>query len=506
MEYSLTTIPVEYLLLGASLLLLPSVIASKASGRLGVPALLLFLVIGMLAGSDGPGGIHFDNPWLVQSLGVVALTFILFAGGMDTEWTSVRPVLWHGVALSTVGVGITAVAVAGFAVSALDMSWLEGLLLGSIVSSTDAAAVFAVLRTKQVSLKPLLKPLLELESGSNDPMAVFLTVGMIALLTRQDATPLDLVVLFVQQMALGAALGYSMGRLMVWLVNRLKLEYDGLYPVLTISLVLLAYGATAWLGGNGFLAVYLTGLILGNSDFIHKRSLMRFHDGLAWLMQIAMFLTLGLQVFPTQLVPIAGTGLLLSLFLMAAARPAAVFLTLAFARLGLRETVMVAWVGLRGAVPIILATFPLLAGVPGAERLFHVVFFIVLTSVLLQGTSIPLVARWLKVDAPLPERRPKLVLVEPPDTIRNRLLDVSVTLSSWSVGRQLVDLGLPEAVTALLIGRDNEWFIPQGSTVLLAGDCVLLFGERPELEVAQAVLEGRRYPGGRSLWRRSGAS
>jgi potassium/hydrogen antiporter len=301
-------LPIEFILLAASGLLLLSVIASKAFGNMGIPALLLFLGIGMLAGSDGPGGIHFDDPWLAQSLGVVALTFILFAGGMDTEWATVRKVLGIGVGLSTLGVAVTAGLVGWFATTALQMSWLEGLLIGAIVSSTDAAAVFAVMRSRYVGLRGTLKPLLELESGSNDPMAVFLTIGMISLITGASDSAFDLVPMFIRQMVLGGAIGYGVGKLMVLLVNRLRLEYDGLYPVLTLSLVLFTYSGSTWLGGNGFLAVYLAGLMMGNSEFVHKRSLIRFHDGLAWLMQISMFLALGLQVFPAQLVPIAGQG------------------------------------------------------------------------------------------------------------------------------------------------------------------------------------------------------
>lgn len=395
------TFTIEHLLLAVSGLLLLSVFASKASERLGVPVLLLFLIIGMLAGSDGPGGIHFDNPTLVQSLGVVALAFILFAGGVDTEWSSMRRVFVMGLVLSTLGVAITAGLVALFATTALHLSWHEGLLIGAIISSTDAPAVFAVMRSRRVGLRGVLKPLLELESGSNDPMAVFLTLGMISLIIGSSASAIDLIPMFVRQMVIGAALGYGVGKLAVSLINRLRLEYEGLYPVLTVSLVLLTYSGSAWLGGNGFLAVYLAGLMMGGSDFSHKASLLQFHNGLAWLMQIAMFLTLGLQVFPSQLVPVAGVGLLLALFLMIVARPVAVFLTMSAAPLSLRETTMVAWVGLRGAVPIVLATFPLVAGVPEANSIFHLVFFIVLTSVLVQGASIPLVARWLGVDKPL---------------------------------------------------------------------------------------------------------
>ena len=486
------TLTIEYLLLGASGLLLLSVIASKASGRLGVPVLLLFLIIGMLAGSDGPGGIHFDNPWLAQSLGVVALAFILFAGGMDTDWRTVRPVLWKGLALSTLGVAITGGLVGWFATVALNLSWIEGLLVGAIVSSTDAAAVFAVMRSRYVSLRGPLKPLLELESGSNDPMAVFLTIGLISLITGASTSVIDLFPMFVRQMALGAAIGYGIGKVMVVLVNRLRLAYDGLYPVLTLSLVLLTYSGSAWLGGNGFLAVYLAGLVMGNSDFIHKRSLTCFHDGLAWLMQIAMFLTLGLQVFPAQLVPVAGTGLLLALFLMVCARPLAVFVTLAFTSFSLREKTMVAWVGLRGAAPIILATFPLLAGIPQANMIFHLVFFIVLTSVLLQGTSIPLVARWLKVDEPLQRRLDVSPVWDAPSGLKSGLVEVTIPESSAAVGKRLIDIGLPERTFVILVGRNGQCGVPDGSTELEANDSLWVFTDQASSSRLRAMLEARR--------------
>jgi len=416
---------IDHILVAASVLLLLSVLASKASAKLGIPALLLFLVLGMLAGSDGPGGIYFDDAHLAQSLGVVALALILFSGGLDTEWSSVRPVLLKGLALSTAGVLITAVLVGLFARVVLGFSLLEGILLGAIVSATDAAAVFSVLRARSVGLKGNVRPLLELESGSNDPMAVFLTTGLIGILTQPDARWFSLVPMFIQQMALGAALGYATGKLTIFIINRLELEFEGLYPVLTLSLILLSYGVTATVGGNGFLAVYIAGLVLGKTDFIHKRSVMRFHDGLAWLMQIAMFLALGLLVFPSHLVPIVGLGLLASLFLMIVARPISVLATLAFSGMKLNEKLMISWVGLRGAVPIVLATFPLLAGMPRAEIIFDLVFFIVLTSILLQGTSMPLLARWLKLEAPVRNKVHPLEL-ERTAGVNSQLVDVEV--------------------------------------------------------------------------------
>ncbi|HRW33143.1 potassium/proton antiporter, partial [Methanothrix sp.] len=317
-------IPLEYLLLGVAVMLLLSVVSSKASTQLGVPTLVLFLLIGMLAGSDGPGGIEFNNPWLAQYLGTVALIFILFSGGLDTKWKEIKPVLWRGVILSTIGVMLTAIIVGYAAYYVLDFSLLEAMLLAAIISSTDAAAVFSILRSKQISLKGDLRPLLELESGSNDPMAIFLTTSLIALITGAIASPTTLISMFAQQMALGAVFGYMMGRGMAVIVNRIRLDYRGLYPLLTISLVLLTFALTAALGGNGFLAVYIAGLSLGSHSFIHKRSLIDDHDSMAWLMQIVMFLTLGLLVFPSKLIPVAGIGLFICFVLMFLARPMAV--------------------------------------------------------------------------------------------------------------------------------------------------------------------------------------
>jgi cell volume regulation protein A len=452
----------------------------------------------MFAGSEGPGGIEFDYPRLVQSLGVLALAFILFAGGLDTEWASVRQVVWGGVALSTLGVGLTAVLVAWFAVRILDFSVLEGLLLGSIVSSTDAAAVFAVLRSKNVSLKNPLNPLLELESGSNDPMAVFLTTGLITVVMNQGTSVMDLLPMFALQMPLGAALGWLMGKGIVLVLNKIRLEYDGLYPVLSLSLVLFTYGVTTTLGGNGFLAVYLAGLIMGNSLFVHKASLMRFHDGLAWLMQIVMFLTLGLQVFPSGIIPIIGIGLLISLFLMLIARPLSVFLTLAFSRMSLKEKTMISWVGLRGAVPIILGTFPLLAGVPKADMIFNLVFFIVLTSVLLQGTSLPLLARWLGLEAPLPPITEYSLALESPDNIKTGLAEITIPPTSTAVGKQIVELGLPKEVVVMMIGRDQHAFIPTGRSILQANDTLLVFADKGMLTETQKIIGAftpRQVPG-----------
>lgn len=481
-------LPVELILLWASALLLAAVVASKASGRLGIPSLLLFLAIGMLAGEEGPGGIPFDDARLSQSLGVVALAFILFAGGLETELRVVRERIWQALSLSTVGVLLTAALVGAFSHWLLSISWLEGMLLGSIVSSTDAAAVFSVLRSRGTGLKGGIRPLLELESGSNDPMAVFLTVGVIRLLMEPGSTVLDLAGSFVLQMTVGLAAGVAAGRAATWLMNRMKLESEGLYPVLSLAWVLLIYSGTAYLKGNGFLAVYVAGIVLGNADFIHKRSVARFHDGLAWLMQIAMFLTLGLLVYPSRLVKVAGVGLLIAGFLVVVARPVSVLAALAFAKMPWRNRLMVSWVGLRGAVPIILATFPLLAGVPGSDLLFNIVFFIVLTSVLLQGTSLPAVAGWLRVREPLPAQRQAPLEFLPAKKTNSELIELRVAPASPAAGKQLVDLHLPKSALVVLVSRGDEFLVPRGATILEVGDTLTILAGRGDVSALRSLI------------------
>ncbi len=475
----------EVVLIVAAILLLAGVLASRVSDRFGVPALLLFLLLGMLAGSDGPGGIYFDDPAIAQYIGVIALILILFSGGLATQWSQVRPVLKEGLLLSTFGVLITAVVVGLITVYLLGFSLLEGLLFGAIVSSTDAAAVFAVLRSRGIHLKNRLKPLLEFESGSNDPMAIFLTIGLIELILQPDLSPFSLLRLFVLQMAVGAALGYGMGRASLWLINRLNLAHEGLYPVLTLALVFLTFGLTDLLGGSGFLAVYLAGIVLGNHEFIHKKSLLRFHDGMAWLTQIAMFLTLGLLVFPSQLVSVIGVGLLVAVGLIFIARPLSVFLSLLPSRLNWREKTFVSWVGLRGAAPIILATFPLLADIPNAELVFNLVFFVVLTSVLLQGTTIAPVARWLKLDAPAQPRRVYPIEYTPMGGLSSELKELPISPESPFSDRAIFEIGLPDDFLVILIARQDEFLVPSGGTILQAGDTLLVLSGKESFEEVQ---------------------
>ncbi len=476
----------EFVLLVFGLLTGLSILATRTSTRLGVPALLLFLLIGMLAGSEGLGGIVFADYSLAQAVGVIALVFILFSGGLDTEWSAIRPVLGQGLALANAGVLLSATLLGGFAMLVMGLDWQTALLLGAIVSSTDAAAVFSVLREREVNLKHNLEPLIELESGSNDPIAVFLTTGLIGLIMTPGASLFGLVPSFFLQMLLGAAGGLFFGRLIVFAVNRIRLQQEGLYVILTLALTLLSYAAVAMLGGNGFLAVYLAGIVVGNHNLVHKGSILRFHDGVAWLMQISMFLALGLLVFPLQLLSVAPTGLLLALFLVFIARPLSVMAVLVWFRRSLPEMLMVAWAGLRGAVPIVLATFPLLAGVPGSETIFNIIFFTVLVSVLLQGMSISWVARRLGVNAEQPREQSRQIFT--PDVRQSsRLFEAIVPPESPLVGRTLIDLDLPRGVLVVHIWRENLAIVPSGNTELEAGDHLLVLATPEALPTMQLL-------------------
>ena len=475
--------PIENSLLWVAILILASIVSSKLSDRFAIPVLLLFPTVGMLAGSEGIGGIHFDNAGLAKSIGVVALIFIIFSGGLDTDWKATKQVIWPGIVLSTIGVLLTAALTGVFAVLVLKFSLLEGMLLGSIVSSTDAAAVFGVLRSKRIHLARPLKPLLEFESGSNDPMAVFLTSGFISVMTVKDMGVAALVPRLLLDMGVGALVGLLMGKLIVRLIRRLKLAYQGLYPVAMVGLVLLTYAAAVLLRGNGILAVYLAGLTLGQAEFPNKKVILSFHDGVAWLMQIVMFVTLGLLVFPSRVIPLAGAGMLLAFLLMVVARPLSVLLCLLPFKLAPRAKALVAWVGLRGSVPIILATFPLMAGIPQADTMFNVVFFVVVASVFIQGTSIPFVARLLKLEAPPEQRRSYPLEFEKTDAIDADMKDVIVPYDSSAVGRTVAELGVPEKLLIVLISRAGSFIIPSGSTVVEGGDVLLVLANADDYAV-----------------------
>lgn len=480
-------IPIEYYLLISSILILISIIIAKFSHNLGIPTLLLFIGVGMLAGSDGIGGIEFDDPNIAQTVGVIALIFILFAGGLGTNWNSVRPVLWDALSLSTIGVLLTALIVGLLAHLVLDLSLMECFLIGAIISSTDAAAVFAVLGAKNVSLKNRLKPLLELESGSNDPMAVFLTLGLIQLNINPGTSLIDLIKLFVLQMGLGALLGFSLGKLFNLLINYLRIPYEGVYSVFLLAFASLIYSITALLNGSGFLAVYIAGIIIGNHEFVYKKALTRFFDSLAWLSQICVFLILGLLVFPSQLIKVTAAGLLLSFFLIVIARPVSVFLSMIISKYGWREKLFISWVGLRGAVPIILATFPFMYRVPNAGYFFSLIFFIVLTSALLQGWTLNQAARLLKVDTPARKMPSSPIEFSSVDGINAELVDFYVFEKSKNVGRSIVELGLPHDSLIVLINRNENYIVPSGGTIVEQGDILLTMVSKDNLQRVKEI-------------------
>jgi cell volume regulation protein A len=478
----MTFSPENILLLGSTLLFI-SIVTSKTSFRFGIPALILFLIIGMLAGSDGPGGIDFNDPEIAELLGVIALTFILFSGGLDTKWESVKPVLKNGIALSTIGVLVTAAIVGISSAYLLNFSIIEGLLLGAIVSSTDAAAVFSILRSRNIGLKGIIRPLLEFESGSNDPMAYFLTISFTFLIQHPEASVASLIPKFFVAMILGALSGFLFGKAMIWITNKIRLDIEGLYPVLILSMVFFNLSFTNFIGGNGFLSVYIAAIILGNANFIHKKSLMKFYDGQAWLMQIIMFITLGLLVYPSQILPIVDKGILLALILIFVARPIAVFISLSRSDLRWRKKLFISWVGLRGAVPIVFATYPLIAGITNANMIFNVVFFISVSSVLLQGTTLSLVAKWLNVSVPENLKRKFPLDIELKDDIKTELLEMDVSANSRAVGKAVVDLKLPREALIVLIHRDGKYLTVKGETVINANDHLLIMADSKDAVV-----------------------
>ncbi|MBO6495878.1 MAG: potassium/proton antiporter [Roseivirga sp.] len=471
---------IENIILVGSLLLLISIIAGKTSYKLGIPTLLLFLSIGMLAGSEGIGGIYFDSPQIAQFIGVVSLNFILFSGGLDTSWDSVKPVLKEGLALSTVGVLLTALGLGTFVYLVTDFTVYESLLLGSIVSSTDAAAVFSILRGKKLALRTNLRPTLELESGSNDPMAYVLTVAFLSLVVNQDKSIYSIIPFFLMQMSIGAVAGFLFGKLSKLVINKIKLDFEGLYPVLVIALMFITFSTTDALGGNGFLAIYICAVYLGNSNLIHKKTILRMFDGLAWLMQIVLFLTLGLLVFPTQIVPYMGIGLLISLFLIFVARPIGVFISLMFFKMRMRRRFYISWVGLRGAVPIVFATYPLLAGIEKANVIFNIVFFISVTSVLIQGTSLSVVAKWLNVGLPEEDKQMSptdQLLAEHPKTIMEEII---IKEGSFAAGQKIVDLNFPKTAIIAMIERNENYITPNGSTLIEANDKLIVLTDKKQ--------------------------
>ncbi|MDR2585736.1 MAG: potassium/proton antiporter [Prevotellaceae bacterium] len=401
-------ITAENILWLGSILLFLSILTTRAGHRFGVPALLLFLGVGMLVGSDGLG-IVFSNQRDAQFIGMIALIIILFSGGMDTKYSDIKPVATQGVVLATFGVLLTALftglfiyLVTGFLPEGYRFNLLESFLLASVMSSTDSASVFSILRNNGVTLKQNMRPLLELESGSNDPMAYMLTIVLIQAITTQSSNWAQMVGLFFYQLIMGAVCGYLLGKICNRALRRSGLQTEALYPIMILAFAFFTFAITEKINANGYLAVYVGGLVVGNVRYSQTEGIRNFFDGMAWLAQIIIFLTLGLLVNPLELLPIAGIGLMVGVFMILISRPLAVFACLApFRKMTKAARLFTSWVGLRGAVPIIFATYPLVAEIPKAPIMFNIVFFITIISLVVQGTTIPIVARWLKLGEPV---------------------------------------------------------------------------------------------------------
>jgi len=458
----------------AGVLLLLGIASSKFSARLGVPVLVLFLSVGMLAGSEGLGRIPFEDYALANNIGSVALALILFDGGLRTPLQAVRRVWKPALALSTVGVLLTSLITGLAAAWVLKLPLLQGLLVGSIVGSTDAAAVFSMLRSSGLRLPERLTATLEVESGANDPMAIFLTLGLIGVITGSADSPLALLWLFLGQFGVGTIAGLLVGRLATAAVNRINLDTPGLYPLLALAFALVAFGAAAVLGGSGFLAVYIAGIVLGSSSIVFRRGIFSFHDAIAWLGQIVLFVMLGLLSFPSRLLAVAWEGLLIALVLILVARPIAVWASVWPFRFRRRDLTFLSWVGLKGAVPITLATFPLLAGVPKSGQIFNAVFFVVVLSALSQGWSLPLVARWLHIGRPADPTPALSVEINALRQVDGEIVDYTVQPGSLVAGLPLRELALPDGVVVSLIVRGQEVVMPRGSSTLLPGDHVFV--------------------------------
>jgi potassium/hydrogen antiporter len=475
------------ILLGLGALLMASVFASKTTSRLGIPILLIFILTGMISGSEGLGGIFFDDPYATQILGTIALIYILFSGGLSTKTELVAPVWKEGVALSTLGVFTSTCLMAIIIHWVTNWDWIPSALLGATISSTDAAAVFGILKTRKLDLKPKMQALLELESGSNDPMAVFLTLSFIQITQSPSSFSFSEILLnFFIQMSLGGLAGWFMGLALVRIINWLNLEFEGLYPVLTIAGVITIYALSEFFGGNGFLAVYLAGISMGSEKYFSKVTLGVFHDGLAWLMQVAMFLALGLLVYPSQIKMVIGTGIFLSVGLIFFARPLSVFLCLWPFKYKWKEMWFISWGGLRGAVPIILATYFLVGGVPRANEMFNLVFFIVILSMLLQGTTVGFMARWMGVQEKVV---PLKKLPFKSRTLHRDFVEYIIPKDSPLIGLPIFRVGLPRDVLVVLIHRSEGDFIPRGNTVIEAFDRLVCLASKNVISELDNVMK-----------------
>ncbi|GAK37285.1 potassium/proton antiporter [Bacteroides graminisolvens] len=475
---------VENMLLIGSVLLIISIVVGKTGYRFGVPALLLFLLVGMFFGSDGLG-LQFNNTHQAQAIGMVALSVILFSGGMDTKVADIKPIMSAGVVLSTAGVLLTALftglfiwIISGMSFTNISFPLTTSLLLAATMSSTDSASVFAILRSQKMNLKHNLRPMLELESGSNDPMAYMLTIVLIQIILSGSMNAGEIAGNLAVQFLVGGAGGYILGKLTVLFLNKINIDNQSLYAILLLGCVFFTFTITDRLHGNGYLAVYIAGMVVGNKKIVFRKEIATFMDGMSWLFQIIMFLTLGLLVNPHEMLNVALVAILVGVFLILIGRPLSVFLCLLpFRKINFKSKLFVSWVGLRGAVPIIFATYPVVAGVEGSNSIFNIVFFITIVSLVVQGTSISFFARLLHLSAPLPQTGNEFG-VELPEEIDSSLSDMTVTPEMIEQADTLKEMNLPQGTLVMIVKRGNEFLIPNGSLKLHVGDKLLLISEK----------------------------
>lgn len=476
-------ITTENILLIGSILFFISILIGKTGSRLGLPVLLLFLIIGMVAGKDGVG-IEFESPATAQFIGVISLSIILFSGGMDTKIEEIRPVVKQGILLATLGVLLTTLFTGGFIYLMANWTFpdhivtLTGcMLLAAVMSSTDSASVFNILRSKNLNLKHNLRPLLELESGSNDPMAYMLTIILIQIIQIGEIHTGQILLSFAIQFLVGIFAGYLLGMCAIWILNHIKIDNPSLYQIILLTFVFFTFSFTTTMQGNGYLAVYIAGLVVGNRRIVYKKYIANFFDGLAWLFQIIMFLALGLLVNPRELVDVAWIGLLVGIFMIIIARPVSVLLCLLpFRWMTFNSRLFVSWIGLRGAVPIIFATYPLLAGIPEAKQIFNIVFFITLLSLLIQGTTVPSSAKLLKLSF-REKKIPKAFEMELPEEVKSIMSEITITRDMLSAGDYLINLPLPENTLVVLVKRFGRFFVPNGCSQLFENDQLLIISD-----------------------------
>lgn len=474
----------EGVLFVGSALTFCSILISKTGYRFGIPTLLLFLLVGMFFGSDGLG-LQFNQVSEAQFIGMIALSIILFTGGMDTKLKDIKPIMAQGVLLSTVGVlmttlltGLFIYGVSSLSITTISLPLITCILLAATMSSTDSASVFNLLRSQKMHLKENLRPMLELESGSNDPMAYMLTIALIQVISSGSTFSVsDLTLDILVQFAVGGIIGFLLGKFSVWLINRINLSNGSLYPILLLSLIFITFIITDKLKGNGYLAVYIAGVVVGNQRLAFRKETDTFMNGLTWLVQIVMFLTLGLLVNPSEMLAIAPVALLIGLFMIFIARPISVFACLLpFRNISLHARTFVSWVGLRGAVPIIFATYPVVAEIPGADQIFNIVFFITLVSLIFQGMTIAKVARMLHLDLP-EEKTGNEFGIELPEEIDSQLMDQTLTADMLENGNRLMDMNIPKGTLVMIIKRGDRFIVPNGQLELQVGDKLLYISE-----------------------------